>query len=156
MSLEMRVLGVVFDESNESPVVLLADLDDALTLPIYVGAAEAAAISLHLEGVDLGRPLTHDLLLASLAALGGHLEEVEVTEVRGGTFFATLRLEQGGVRIEVDARPSDAIALALRAGIPIRVSERVLDRGTILIPQAEGSLVFAAFQPTDNAGKRLS
>lgn len=133
MSLEMVVKGVVFDEGQKSPVVLLTDLAHTVTLPIYIGMVEATAIAVHLDKVDLGRPLTHDLLKTTIEALHGVVVRVHVTELKSGTYYANVVLSQRGRELRLDARPSDAIALAIRAAVPIFVDEEVIDESNLLI-----------------------
>jgi len=133
MSLEMVVKGVVFDEGQKSPVVLLTDLAHTVTLPIYIGMVEATAIAVHLDKVDLGRPLTHDLMKTAIEALHGDILRVHVTELKNGTYYANVVLSQDGRELRLDARPSDAIALAIRAAVPIFVDEEVIDESNLLI-----------------------
>jgi len=137
MSLEMVVKGVVFDEGQKSPVVLLTDLAHTVTLPIYIGMVEATAIAVHLDKVDLGRPLTHDLMKTAIEALHGTVVRVHVTELKNGTYFANLVLAQDGREHCLDARPSDAIALAIRAAVPIFVDEEVIDESNLLIEEGD-------------------
>ena len=133
MSLQMVVKGVGFDEGQKSPVVLLTDLAHTVTLPIYIGMVEATAIAVHLDKVDLGRPLTHDLMKSAIEALHGAIVSVHVTELKNGTYYANLVLSQDGRELRLDARPSDAIALAIRAAVPIFVDEEVIDESNLLI-----------------------
>ena len=137
MSLEMVVKGVVFDEGQKSPVVLLTDLAHTVTLPIYIGMVEATAIAVHLDNVDLGRPLTHDLFKSAVEALHGAIVRVHVTELKNGTYYANLVLTHDGRELRLDARPSDAIALAIRAAVPIFVDEEVIDESNLLIDDAD-------------------
>ncbi len=122
----MRVAGLAVDERAKSPIVLLKDESDKRVLPIYIGLMEAHAIALELEKVKLPRPMTHDLLAAVIRTLGGTLRRIEVVELRDTTYFARLYIEANGVTVDVDARPSDSIALALRMNAPIWVDETVL------------------------------
>jgi len=113
--------------SNMGFVVLLKGLKDDRTLPIFIGAPEAQAIAIKLEKVDVPRPLTHDLLKNLLDFLECRLLRIEVCDLKEGTFFANLIVERDGLRVSVDCRPSDAIALALRVSAPIYVAEAVMD-----------------------------
>ena len=113
--------------SNMGFVVLLKGLEDERVLQIFIGAAEAQAIAVHLNSVEIPRPLTHDLLKNLLEYFDCRLSRIEVCDLREGTFFAKLVLDHNGVEKEVDSRPSDAIALALRCAAPVFVAEKVMD-----------------------------
>ena len=108
------------------PIIILKDLKDENSLPIWIGLAEASAIATQLENIDLARPMTHDLLRNILTELDVFLENVKVTELKDNTFYATLSLKIGNRTLTVDSRPSDAIALALRTESPVFVDEEVL------------------------------
>src|SRR3712207_5490393 len=133
----MELLGVRLEIPANAPVVLLREHGgDKRVLPIYIGPEEAKAIAMALEGVVPPRPLTHDLLRDVVQALGAELRKVTVTELRDRTFYAELDLVVGERSIVVSARPSDAIALAVRVDAPLYASEEVLaDAGT---PSSEG------------------
>ena len=129
----VRVAGVFEAETEElgrAPFVLLED-EAARRLPIQIGPCEAVAISIALESAPVERPLSHDLMNQVLSALGGKLQSVLVDDFSDRVFYAKLRIERGGEALEVDARPSDAIALALRAEAPIFVNDEVLSAGSI-------------------------
>lgn len=113
--IEMKVYGLALDEESQAPVLILKDSQENTVLPIWIGSMEAMAISLTLNGVSLPRPMTHDLILSTIGAMGGKVVSVNLMELREGTFFAEIEIEQNGETIRVDSRPSDAIALALRA-----------------------------------------
>jgi bifunctional DNase/RNase len=130
----VEVLGVRVEMPSNQPIVLLREVEGERYLPIWIGAAEATAIAYVQQGVVPPRPLTHDLLTDVIAALGRSLEEVHVTRLEDGVFYAELHLGEGTV---VSARPSDAIALALRASTTILVDEAVLDEAGVVIPDAE-------------------
>jgi bifunctional DNase/RNase len=124
----MRLRGLILDPNTESPVLILREAEGGgLFLPIWIGAFEANAIALAVEGIQPPRPLTHDLLRATLEALGGKLERVEVHDLSEGTFYARLVVSSPTADLTIDARPSDAIALALRVEAPIWTARRVLD-----------------------------
>lgn len=123
---EMRVFGLTIDPQTKNPMVILKEADGEVVLPIWMGAMEAMAISLVLNNERLPRPLTHDLLLMSLNALRAALLHVEITDLRDGVYYALLALRGPEGRVRVDCRPSDAIALALRAGASILVNPDVL------------------------------
>lgn len=124
---ELRLRGLILDPTSEAPVLILREVDGTLYLPIWIGAFEANAIALAVEGVRTPRPLTHDLLRAALESLGARLDRIEIHTLSEGVFYARLILVTGAGRLEIDARPSDAIALALRAEAPIWVARTVLD-----------------------------
>lgn len=121
------VLRIHVEERTGAPVLLLRERPGSRVLPIWIGPAEARAIAAALAGEEPPRPQTHDLARSLVAVLGGSVERVIVTDLREGTFFAEIHLRQGGARRVVDARPSDAIALALRARAPIFVRSRLFD-----------------------------
>lgn len=125
---EMRVLGLTIDPQTKTPIVLLGENGGDTVLPVWVGAMEAMTVSLVLNNEALPRPLTHDLLLMSFKALKTELPRVEITELKDGVYYALLILEGPEGIVRVDCRPSDAIALALRANARILVNEEVLRR----------------------------
>jgi uncharacterized protein len=126
VSVELSTVGL--DGRTGVPVVLLRDPESGSVLPIWVGAAEAQAIALALHGVIVPRPMTHDLMASLLSTLGADVDEVVVHDLRNNTYFGTVRLRVAGEKKirDVDSRPSDAMALALRTGAPIRVSRKIL------------------------------
>jgi hypothetical protein len=128
MYIEMKVAGITLDPMTKMPIVILKDSSGENTLPIWIGIAEASAIAIQLEKIDLARPMTHDLLRNVLNELRVNLERVEVTDLRDNTYFALLYLKVGEETLPVDSRPSDAIALALRTDSPIFVDEDVLSK----------------------------
>src|SRR5437763_10459881 len=113
--------------ANYKRVVMLKEKHATRYLPIWIGHFEADAIAIPMQKVPVSRPLTHDLLRSSISALGAQLERVVISDLADETFFAKLILDQGGRTLEVDARPSDAIALAIRAEVPIFVEDKVFD-----------------------------
>jgi uncharacterized protein len=125
--IQMQVGGLGFDPRNLSPLVLLRDADELNFLPIWIGVFEAASIAMVLQGVTPPRPMTHDLMASLIAELGGNVTRVVINNVKEGTFFSQIEIaSEGGKKGSVDARPSDAIALALRLNLPIFVSEAVM------------------------------
>ncbi len=122
----MSIGGLGFDPRNMSPLVLLKDQEELNFLPIWIGIFEAAAIAMEMQNAKPPRPMTHDLLLESVNKLGGKLEKIVVTDVKDGTFYAALEIDKNGKTLKLDSRPSDAIALAVRAHVPIYVSEVVM------------------------------
>ena len=125
--------------SNMGFVVFLRSGTDKRTLPIFIGAPEAQAIALHLDRVTAPRPLTHDLLKTIMDNLECRMKRVEICALRENTFFAKLILEWNGVESEIDTRPSDAIALALRCTAPIYVAEEVMEAAGVLLDEMTGS-----------------
>lgn len=130
----LDVVGVRVEMPSNQPIVLLREQAGERYLPIWIGAVEATAIAFAQQGVVPPRPLTHDLLRDVIAAVGRTVSEIRITDLRDGVFFADLHFDDGTV---VSARPSDAIALALRTGTAIFSSEDVLDEAGILIPDEQ-------------------
>ena len=133
----MSIKGLMLDPVSNSPIVVLKDEDEKFFLPIWVGIFEANAIALQLENVATPRPMTHDLLRNMISELDGRVTRVVINDLRDSTFFAQIRIMTGGKTLEVDARPRDAIALALRAEAPIFVAQSVLDQAQTITPDAE-------------------
>lgn len=127
MLIEMTIKGLTVDPVTNMPIVILHDDQDRRILPIWVGVFEANAIALQIENVHTPRPMTHDLLRNVIHDLQARVERVVVTDVKDNTFFAHIHLDTPGGKVAVDARPSDAIALALRTRSPIWVEESVID-----------------------------
>jgi len=123
----VTVYGVSFDVASKQPIVLLKVEGKNRFLPIWIGHPEAAAILMKLQNAELPRPMTHDLLAAIIEQLSANVASVLVTELRDNTFYAVLQLEAGGQEIQVDSRPSDAIALAVRTDAPIFASMELLE-----------------------------
>ena len=123
---EMEVKTVAFDQASRSPVVILANEAQSKALPIWVGAFEAQAIAMEMEGMSGPRPLTHDLMKKIVEGLDAELDRVVIDDLRGHTYYATIHLWAEGDPIRIDSRPSDAIALALRFGKPIFVNGTLL------------------------------
>ncbi len=128
---EMVIYGVSFDMVGKQPIVLLKTADGNRFLPIWIGHPEAAAILMKLQGASTPRPMTHDLMVDVLGELDARCVQVAVTELRDNTFFATVTLAVEGREIEIDSRPSDALALAVRAGAPIYAAEEVIEESAI-------------------------
>ncbi|MBV9492789.1 MAG: bifunctional nuclease family protein [Acidobacteria bacterium] len=137
----MSIKGLMLDPVSNSPIVVLKDDAEKFFLPIWVGIFEANAIALQLENVSTPRPMTHDLLKNLLGELDARVTRVVINDLRDSTFFAQIRVvtRSGGERaMEIDARPSDAIALALRVEAPIFVAQSVLDQAQTITPEAAG------------------
>ena len=127
MLIEMTIKGLMVDPITNMPIVILKDKDGERVLPIWVGIFEANAIALQVENIATPRPMTHDLLRNIITDLDGEVDRVVVSDLKDSTFFANIYLRVKGERVVVDARPSDAIALALRTRAPILVEETVID-----------------------------
>ncbi len=128
---EMHVYGVSFDLVGKQPIVLLKTVDGNKFLPIWIGHPEAAAILMRLQNASTPRPMTHDLVTEILGELNAQVIRVAVTELRENTFYAQVTIQQDGSEIEIDSRPSDAIALAVRASAPIFVADEVIEESAI-------------------------
>jgi bifunctional DNase/RNase len=126
MDIEVRIRGLMMDPATNMPIVVLKDVGSESVMPIWVGIFEANAIAIEIEKVSAPRPMTHDLTRNLIRDLNAQLDRVVITELKDDTFLAVLWLRQGEETVVVDARPSDAIALALRADCPIFVAEEVM------------------------------
>ena len=127
MLIEMSIKGLMVDPITNMPIVILKDKGGDRVLPIWVGIFEANAIALQIENIATPRPMTHDLLRNIITDLEGHVDRVVVSDLKDNTFYALIHLTVRGERVTIDARPSDAIALALRTRSPILVEETVID-----------------------------
>lgn len=132
--IEMRIVGVRVEMPHQQPILVLQELTGPRSLPIMIGSSEATAIAMHLQGMVPPRPMTHDLFKDALGALGRSLTQVRVVDFRDGTFYGELVFDAD---VTVSARPSDAIALAVRCGAPVYVADAVLDEAGIVIPDSE-------------------
>ena len=128
---EMTVYGVSFDLVGKQPIVLLKTQDGNTFLPIWIGHPEAAAILMNLQGTEPPRPMTHDLATSIIASLDAEIRQVTVTELRDSTFYALITLVRNGTEIELDARTSDAIALALRSDAKIYAADEVIEESGV-------------------------
>jgi uncharacterized protein len=133
--IEVRVASLAVDPRSNQPVLILRPLEEepghGRVLPIWIGQPEATAILLAIEGVELPRPLTHDLLKNVVDTLGAYIERIEITRVEEGTFFAALIIRAEERTLAVDARPSDSIALAVRTGAPVFVADDVMESAAV-------------------------
>jgi uncharacterized protein len=136
MLIEMTIKGLMVDPITNTPIVILKDKDGDRVLPIWVGVFEANAIALQIENVATPRPMTHDLLRNIIGDLEGQVDRVVVSDLKDNTFYAVIHLTVRGERVAIDARPSDAIALALRAKAPIFAEEHVIDQAKQIEPPA--------------------
>src|SRR5437870_7914320 len=128
---EMVIYGVSFDLVGKQPIVLLKTADGNKFLPIWIGHPEAAAILMKLQGASTPRPMTHDLVTDMLGELGAEVVRITVTELKENTFYASITVQQDGSEIDIDSRPSDAIALAVRAEAPIFAADDVIEESAI-------------------------
>ena len=135
--IELNLVGVRVELPSNQPIVLLKEDEGERYLPIWIGAAEAAAIAFALQGVVTPRPMTHDLMKNLLDEVGAQVQRIEITELREGTYFSNINMRMNGNAYEISARPSDAIALAVRVEAPIFADEEVLTDASILIPSDE-------------------
>jgi hypothetical protein len=124
---KVEIFGLALDETSKSPILVLKNPEDSRVLPIWIGAMEAMSISMAINQVPFHRPMTHDLLLKVIVSMGGTVSRVEVTDIENGTFFAEIVVTMENETKRMDSRPSDAIALAVRAECPIFVGEAVLE-----------------------------
>jgi bifunctional DNase/RNase len=142
MEIEVKIRGLMMDPSSGTPIIILKDINSETMLPIWVGAYEANAIALEIEKIAPQRPMTHDLLRNIILEMGASVERIVVTELRDNTFFAMIIMkDRAGESVLIDARPSDAIALALRVDCPIFVNEEVIraSRNTVTSGEEEGA-----------------
>ena len=131
--IEMRVMGIALDTRSGSPIVVLNDLENRRALPIWIGSAEASSIIRKIENIPSSRPMTHDLFLDFSRATGYEITKIEINDVDEQTYFSTIYMLNNELQkeVEIDARPSDAIAVAIRADVPIFVTENVLAAGVV-------------------------
>ena len=139
--IEMTIESIRVSLVNYQRVVMLKENNTLRYLPIWIGSAEAQAIAIRLqEGIQVQRPMTHDLLQTTIEVLGASVEYVVVNDLKNDTFFAKILLNVGGNQVEIDSRPSDALALAVRVDVPIYADESVLDKaGIVLDRESESS-----------------
>lgn len=138
MLIEMKVTGLTIDPFTSMPIIILKDMKEKSALPIWVGLIEASAIATELENIKLSRPMTHDLMKTMLEALNVSVKKVTVSELHDNTFYAHIILDQNGREIDLDSRPSDAIALALRTKAPIFVDKKVIEKSRKIDLAKEG------------------
>jgi uncharacterized protein len=132
----MSIYGINLDLFSSSPIVILKVEDENRYLPIWIGQPEARSILMKLQNQEFSRPLTHDLAINLVTELGGSMEKVTVTELRDSTFFATISVQIDGRTVEIDSRPSDAIALAVRAGAEIFAADEVIEEAAVVFEEA--------------------
>ncbi len=130
--IEMKVMGIALDTRTGSPIVVLHDKDNRRALPIWIGSAEASSIIRKIENLEVSRPMTHDLIINIVEKTGYKITKVEINDVEKETYFANIFLENNnGEVLEIDSRPSDAIAVAIRVNAPIYVTSNVLASGSV-------------------------
>ena len=144
--IEMKVMGIALDTRSGSPIVVLHDLENKKALPIWIGSAEASAIIRKIEKLAVARPMTHDLVVDVVDKTGYTVDRVEINDVEEETYFATIFLTKEEEVIEIDSRPSDAIAIAMRAEAPIFVTEKVLMDGAVSTESARDEEVAEEFK----------
>jgi len=147
--IEMSIDSIRVSLMNYQRVVILKEKVDKRYLPIWIGPAEADAIAVKLQGVNVPRPLTHDLMSSVIDSLGATIDSIIVCDLKSDTFYAKIILNVDGGQIEVDSRPSDALALAVRAEVPIYADEAVLDKAGILLDEETGKPII---EETGEAG----
>ncbi|MFC1999853.1 bifunctional nuclease family protein [Chloroflexota bacterium] len=151
--LEMSIDSIRVSVVNSQRVVILKESQSDRYLPIWIGSAEADAIAIKLQGVSVPRPMTHDLLYSMITALGATINFVLVSDLQNDTFYAKIYLNVDGREIEIDSRPSDAIAIAVRAQTPIYVEEQVLEKAGIIFDQETGKPIPSS-QTDEFGGKK--
>ncbi len=150
-AIEMFVGGLLLDQNTEAPVVVLKDESDKVHLPIWIGMAEATSIASAIKQLNMGRPLTHDLMIAIFEEIGVVLQRILITDLKDSTYFSELVLSYGDKAMILDARPSDAIALAVRTQSPIFVAQKVLDKAQVAFDKESK----AAKKKTADSGEKL-
>ena len=130
--IEMKVMGIALDTRTGSPIVVLHDMDNRKALPIWIGSAEASAIIRRIENIEVSRPMTHDLIASIVEKTGWTIDRVEINDVEKETYYAIIYIkDKEGNEVEIDARPSDSIAVAIRVDAPIFVTANVLANGSV-------------------------
>jgi uncharacterized protein len=154
--IEVTIDSIRVSLMNYQRVVILKEKMADRYLPIWIGHAEADAIAIKLQGVAVTRPLTHDLLRSVIETLGAHINYIVVNDLKNDNFFAKIDLQVAGHQIEVDSRPSDALALAVRVEVPIYVDESVMDKAGILLDKETGKPLYDEAEHIDKEGKPIS
>ena len=127
MSVQMELHKIIISEMQDQQIIVLQEVDGERKFPIVIGSSEAYAIDRRLKGIPTPRPLTHDLLANVIETMGGYIDRIEINDLQAHTFFARIHVRQNGKTLEVDSRPSDAIALGIATVVPIYVAEHVLE-----------------------------
>jgi len=153
---EMTIDSIRVSLANYQRVVILKEKSEGRYLPIWIGPAEADAIAVKLQGVNVPRPLTHDLLSSVIDSLGATVDSVIVSDLKNDTFYAKIVLNVGDKVMEVDSRPSDALALAVRTEVPIYVDEAVLDKAAVILDGETGKPIIGDMEDADGKEKKLT
>jgi bifunctional DNase/RNase len=127
MSIQMELHKIIISEMQDQQIIVLKEVDGERKFPIVIGSNEAMAIDRRLKGIPTPRPMTHDLLASVIEEMGGNIDHIEINDLQAHTFFAKIHIRQNGRTLEVDSRPSDAIALGIATVVPIFVAEHVLE-----------------------------
>ncbi len=154
--IEMTIDSIRVSLMNYQRVVILKEKMAKRYLPIWIGPAEADAIAVKLQGVTVPRPLTHDLLSSVIDSLGAAIESIIVSDLKSDTFYAKIILNVDGKQLEIDSRPSDALALAVRTDAPIFAEEAVLDKAGILLDEETGKPIMEGSEEADTKDKKVS
>lgn len=145
--IEMKVMGIALDTRTGSPIVVLHDKENRKALPIWIGSAEASAIIRKIENLTVSRPMTHDLIVQIIEKMDCTLDRIEIVDVEDETYYANIIIiDKEGKESEIDARPSDAIAVAIRVDVPIFVSPKVLSTGSVSTDSAKDEQESAEFK----------
>ncbi len=154
--IEMSVDSIRVSVMNSQRVVILKEVHSDRYLPIWIGPAEADAIAIKLQGVSVPRPLTHDLLHSVISTLGAKIKSILVNDLQNDTFYAKISFDFNGKEVEIDSRPSDAIAIAVRAKAPIYANEEVLEKAGIIFDQETGKPVVSSQAGKHDGKKEVS
>lgn len=154
--IEMNIDSIRVSLMNYQRVVILKEKDARRYLPIWIGPAEADAIAVKLQGVNVPRPLTHDLLSSVIDSLGASIDSIIVNDLKSDTFYAKIVLNVDGGQVEIDSRPSDALALAVRAEVTIYADEAVLDKAGILLDEETGKPLMDGVDEADTKDRKVS
>jgi bifunctional DNase/RNase len=154
--IEMSIDSIRVSLMNYQRVVILKEKESERYLPIWIGPAEADAIAVKLQGATVPRPLTHDLLRSVIETLGANIDYILVNDLKSDTFYAKVMLSIDGRQVEIDSRPSDALALAVRADVPVYADESVLDKAGILLDGETGKPIVKDKEGADESGKPVS
>lgn len=146
---EMDIDSIRVSLVNYQRVLILKEKETERFLPIWIGPAEAESIAIRLQGVSVGRPMTHDLLVKIIEDSGAKISAVLISDLSNDTFFAKIVLERNSEKIDIDSRPSDAIAIAVRARVPIYVADSVLDQAGVYIDESSGEAVIPSNETLD-------
>lgn len=155
-AIEMFVGGLVLDPGTQAPIVILKDESGKVVLPIWIGMAEATSIASVMKSLSLARPMTHDLMMEAFSQLGAKIERAMIVDLKDSTYYAELVLMVGDRALILDARPSDAIALALRVSAPIFVAEHVLDQARVSLSTDESSSGEPSGNVSEEEGSAIS